>query len=136
MSFSAITHRYPRFSILTLRWISIKNLLTAGGNLYNSFIILTNLQNFQENVFSWNTSGGCFWKATSRSSRLEVFHKKGVHRNFTNFTGKHLCWSFKALGLFFLYPLFLQPYACNFIKTESLIQVLSCEFVIGIMLLA
>ena len=26
-----------------------------------------------------------------RSSRLEVFYKKGVLRNFTKFTGKHLC---------------------------------------------
>ena len=24
---------------------------------------------------------------------LEVFFKKGVPKNFTNFTGKHLCWS-------------------------------------------
>ena len=27
----------------------------------------------------------------SRSSRLEVLRKKGVLRNFTKFTGKHLC---------------------------------------------
>ena len=39
-----------------------------------------------------------------RSSRPEVFFKKGVLRNFTKFTGKHLCQS-----LFFS-------------------QVLSCEF--------
>ena len=98
---SAITNRYPQFSIVTLRSISMKNLLTAGGNLYNSFVILTNLQNFQKNFFSWKTSGGCFWKAKSRSSHLEVFRKKGVPRNFTNFTGKHLRWSLfcTALGL-------------------------------------
>ena len=29
--------------------------------------------------------------ARSRSSRLEVFYKKGVLRNFAKFTGKHLC---------------------------------------------
>ena len=29
-----------------------------------------------------------------RSSRPEVFCKKGVLRNFTKFTGKHLCQSF------------------------------------------
>ena len=44
----------------------------------------------------------------SRSSRPEVFCKKGVLRNFTKFTGKHLCESLffnKVAGL-----------ACNFIK--------------------
>ena len=37
-----------------------------------------------------------------RSSRLEVFCKKGVLRNFTKFTGKHLCQSLffnKVVGL-------------------------------------
>ena len=37
-----------------------------------------------------------------RSSRLEVFCKKGVLRNFTKLTGKHLCQSLifnKAAGL-------------------------------------
>ena len=29
----------------------------------------------------------------SRSSRSQVFFKIGVLENFTNFTGKHLCWS-------------------------------------------
>ena len=46
----------------------------------------------------------------------EVFCKKGVLRNFAKFTGKHLCQS-----LFF-------NKACNFIKEETLAQVLSCEF--------
>ena len=31
---------------------------------------------------------------TKRSSRPEVFCKKGVPENFTKFTGKHLCQSF------------------------------------------
>ena len=30
----------------------------------------------------------------NRSSRPEVFCKKGVRRNFAKFTGKHLCQSF------------------------------------------
>ena len=47
-----------------------------------------------------------------RSNRPEVFCKKGVVRNFTKFTGKHLCQS-----LFF-----------NFIKKETLAQVFSCQF--------
>ena len=44
----------------------------------------------------------------TRSSRPEVFCKKGVSKNFTKFTGKHLCQClffnpFHATGLF-LYP--------------------------------
>ena len=55
-----------------------------------------------------------------RSSHLRCSVKKGVLRNFIKFTGKHLCQrSFfnKVAGL-----------ACNFIKKESLAQVLPCEF--------
>ena len=55
-----------------------------------------------------------------RSSRPEVFCKKGVLRNFTKFTGKHLCQS-----LFFNK---VAGQACNFIKKETLAQVFSCEF--------
>ena len=56
---------------------------------------------------------------TTRSSRPDVFCKKGVLRNFAKFTGKHLCQS-----LFFNCRL----EACNFIKKESLAQAFSCEF--------
>ena len=45
-----------------------------------------------------------------RSSRPEVFCRKGVFRNFAKFTEKHLCQS-----------LFLN-------KVEALAQVFSCEF--------
>ena len=55
-----------------------------------------------------------------RSSRPEVFCKKGVLRNFTKFTGKHLCQS-----LFFNK---VAGQACNFIKKETLAQAFSCEF--------
>ena len=58
-----------------------------------------------------------------RSSRPEVFCKKGFLRNFTKFTGKHLC-----QRLFFNKVAGLRPEACNFIKKESLAQVFSCEF--------
>ena len=54
------------------------------------------------------------------SSRPEVFCKKGVLRNFTKFTGKHLCQS-----LFFNK---VAGQACNFIKKETLAQVFPCEF--------
>ena len=43
-----------------------------------------------------------------RSSRLQMFFKIGVLETFTDFTGKHLCWS--------LFLIKLQAYACNFIK--------------------
>ena len=49
--------------------------------------------------------------APSRSSRPEVFCIKVILRNLTEFAGKHL-----------------RPEACNFIKKETLAQVLSCEF--------
>ena len=50
---------------------------------------------------------------TGRSSRPEVFCKKGVLRFFPKFTGKHLCQS-----LFFN----------KVVKKETLAQVFSCEF--------
>ena len=51
-----------------------------------------------------------------RSSRLEVFCKKDVLRNFTKFTGKHLSQR--------LFLIKCRP----FIKKESLAQVFFCEF--------
>ena len=74
-----------------------------------------------------------------RSSHPEVFYKKPVLKNFSKFTGKHLCQSLffnKVVGLgpsLFcnLQPLFLvsfSPEACNFNKNETPAQVLSCEF--------
>ena len=59
---------------------------------------------------------GCF----NRSSRPEVFCKKGVLRNFAKFTGKHL-----SRKLFFKK---VAGLACNCIKKESLTQMFSCEF--------
>ena len=55
-----------------------------------------------------------------RSSRPELFYKKGVLRNFAKLTEKHLCQSLlfnKVVGQ-----------ACKFIKKEILAQVFSCEF--------
>ena len=52
-----------------------------------------------------------------KSSRIEVFCKKGVLRNFAKFIGKNLCQG-----------LFLNKVACNFIKKETLVRVFSCEF--------
>ena len=49
--------------------------------------------------------------------------KKSVLRIFAKFTGKHLYQS-----LFFNKVADLRPKACNFIKKETLVPVLSCEF--------
>ena len=47
--------------------------------------------------------------------------QKGVLKNFTNFTGKHLCQSF-----FFNKVVALRP--VTLLKKETLVQVFSCEF--------
>ena len=47
-----------------------------------------------------------------RSSRQEVFCEKAVFRNFTKFTGKHMCQS--------LYFDKVAGQACNFVKRETL----------------
>ena len=55
-----------------------------------------------------------------RSSQQRCSVRKGVLRNFTKFTGKHLCQSFffnKVAGA-----------TCNFIKKETLPPVFSCEY--------
>ena len=51
-----------------------------------------------------------------RSSHPDVFCKKGVHRNFAKFTGKHHC-----------HKLSFNKVA-GFIKTETLAHVFSSEF--------
>ena len=58
-----------------------------------------------------------------RSSHQRCSVRKGVLRNFTKFTGKHL-----RQSLFFNKVAGLRPEACNFIKKEALAQVFSCEF--------
>ena len=56
------------------------------------------------------------WNQRYRSSRPEVFCKKGVLRNFAKFSGKHL-----RQSLFF-------DKVAGLIKKEALAQVFSCEF--------
>ena len=55
------------------------------------------------------------WINLFQKQSPDIFCKKGVLRNFTKFTGKHLYQS-------------LQPKAFNFIKKETLAQMFSCEF--------
>ena len=58
----------------------------------------------------------------NKNSRPQMFRKKAVLRNFAKFTGKHLC-----QNLFFNKFAGKRPEAYDFIKKESLAQVLSCE---------
>ena len=53
----------------------------------------------------------------------EAVVRRGVLRNFTNFTGKHLCQS-----LFFNKVASSGLHACNFVKKETLAHLFSCEF--------
>ena len=53
-----------------------------------------------------------FFLQNNRSSRPEVFCKKGVLRNFTKFTGKHLC-----QNLFFNKGAGLRPEFCEISKS-------------------
>ena len=59
-------------------------------------------------------------RLTFRSSRPEVFCKKGALRNFTKVTGKHLCQSFFFNKVADLWP-------ATLLKKETLVQVFSCE---------
>ena len=59
-------------------------------------------------------------KRSNRSSLSKVFCKKGVLKNFTKFTGKHLCQS-----LFFNKVAGLRP--ATLLK-KTLAQVFSCDF--------
>ena len=69
---------------------------------------------------SWRSWINYSWRWKFRSSRSEVFCKKDVLRNFAKFTGKYLYQS-----LFFNK---VAALASNFVKKESLAQVISCEF--------
>ena len=53
-----------------------------------------------------------------RSSRPDVLCESGVLRNFTKFSGKHLCQS----------PFFNKVADLTLFKKETLAQVLSCKF--------
>ena len=65
----------------------------------------------------------CFpWNLRTTSSHRKCSIKKGVPRNFSKFTGQHLCQGFffnKVAGL---------PKACNYIKKETVPQMFCCEF--------
>ena len=75
-----------------------------------------------EMIFSWNFVGiksidkkilQKYCIAPTRSTRPEVFCKKGVLKNFAKFTGKHL-----SQSLFFNNVAGLSLFAFNFIKKD------------------
>ena len=70
------------------------------------------------NIFHSHKAMSMTVSKTIRSSRTEVFSKKGVCRNFSKFTRKHLC-----QRLFFNKVAGLRP-----VKKETLAQAFSCEF--------
>ena len=63
----------------------ISAFIILTSNVFENFFVLLQIPNKERRAFG--------------SSRLEVFCKKGVLRNFAKFTGKHLCQSlfFKRL---------------------------------------
>ena len=67
-------------------------------------------------MYEWVTNGKLMFHKCYRSSRPEVFCKKGVLKNLAKFTGKHQCQS-----------LFFNKVA-GLIKKETLAQVFSREF--------
>ena len=80
-------------------------------NFHEAFIIRETPFNFplkERHIYAAICPQKNLGLAWSRSSRQEVFCKKGVFRNFAKFTGKHL-W-------------------ISSIKKETLGQVFSCEF--------
>ena len=79
--------------------------LILEENMINTLRFSRNLGSRSETFDSWNDSKIRETKNTFtifRSSRPEVFCKKGVLKNFAKFTGKHLCQSLfsnKVAGL-------------------------------------
>ena len=79
-------------------------LVALGGYLFNfvevrdfcfqqtPFIFARNIKNNIHPNISFLKMLYCnFLKG--RSSRWEMFSKKGILKNFSKFTGKHMCWS-------------------------------------------
>ena len=63
-----------------------------------------------------------FWGETNRSSLLQMFFKVGVLKNFSNFIGKHHCWSifrsrcsqvFFKVGVLKNFTIFTEKHPCQ-----------------------
>ena len=110
---------YIRLSVGIFRTMS-----TSKMELFTKIVNYIPADNYLPNKFFW------WWlnhspfltkilRSIFRSSRPEVFCKKGVFKNFTKFTGKNLCQSFFFNKVNF---------SIKFIKKESLAQVFSVNF--------
>ena len=75
-----------------LRWL----LLDFPGSKY-FFSAESGIYCWQSHRFLLRTS--LTTRLKPQKQPLELFCKKGVLRNFANFTGKHLCWSLFLIGL-------------------------------------
>ena len=116
---------------------------SSGSQMFFKISVLKNfaiLEPLSNKPSFTNTYGGCFWIFVAAIPFLKlnmvfiadngtglegatrgVLLRKGVLRSFAKLTGRHKCHS-----LFF--NKVYRPQACNFIKEETLAQVLSCEF--------
>ena len=63
--------------------VALKNAIQQLNSIENNCFFFCNKEDSKRNLRQIITM--------DRSSRPEVFYKKGVLRNFTKFTGKHLC---------------------------------------------
>ena len=95
-----------------LLWFSFETIISPFSEVYIDNLL--NCNSFLKSITLKLTS-----KLTKkyRSSLPEMFCKKGIPKNFTKFTGKHLCRS-----------LFFNKVAGLRLKKESPAQVFSCEF--------
>ena len=84
-----------------VNYFSVKSLKTVDRHQTHWFTLVSFLCNFG----SGRSKQRCIWlfsceKMTiSRSSRSQMFFKKGVFKNFAIFTGKHLCWNLSLTTL-------------------------------------
>ena len=105
-----------------------KNIFSYRTPPVAAFFLVQTWYFYHENVKTVSSLCSHTFKASSqevifRSSHQRYSVKKAVLGSFIKFTGKHSCQS-----PFFNKVARLRPQACNFIKKETLTQVLSCEF--------
>ena len=98
---NSINYQIYKHVIKRQQNVKIPSFFESSGNIGISCICFKNKTRVTMHCFN------------CRSSHQRCSIKKGVFRNFTKFTGKHLCQS-----------LFLM----KIIKQETLVQVFSCEF--------
>ena len=63
------------------------------NNFKLNLLTIFKVENYIKFQYYFIKNSISFRRRTLRSSRLEVFCKKGLLKNFANFTGKHLCQS-------------------------------------------